>query len=136
MMKIKIVILNSNISHRIVSEFLSFCYAFISIDVHIRYENNIDFRKEYNNIVCQRLFIIGIWRRWIGPRTQDWAEKVLDGLTMKVPFLFLSCFWASFFLVKAYRLSPSSIFAESVGIRYLTSLLLLIKMCGFLLSQL
>ena len=70
-MKIKVVILNSNISHRIVSEFLSFCYAFISIDVHIRYENNIDFRKEYNNIVCQRLFIIGIWRRWIGPRTQD-----------------------------------------------------------------
>lgn len=37
-MKIKIVILNSNISQRIVSEFLSFCYAFISIDVQYTYD--------------------------------------------------------------------------------------------------
>lgn len=58
MMKIKIVILNSNISQRIVSEFLSFCYAFISIDVHIRYENNIDFRKEYNIILFVRAFLL------------------------------------------------------------------------------
>lgn len=98
-----------------------------------------------NNIVCQRLFIIGIRRRI--------EDDIVRGLSRKsyrwsnneksFPSSFsysslshsLSCFEPPlFFPVKAYslHLSGRNIYLLlSVGIRYLTSLLLLIKMLWF-----
>lgn len=95
-----------------------------------------------NNIVCQRLFIIGIRRRIeddsprIEPKKLSMVEqwKKFPFFNSLIPHS-LSCFEPPlFFPVKAYslHLSGRNIYLLlSVGIRYLTSLLLLIKMLWF-----